>query len=205
MTLDTQYDFIYSAAGSFRIILKPIGQQSSIRVVKTFSDEFAEEMISLFNSGFNKESINDFAARYNKGLIKKYNDFVCFLNENKLGLDMKWHNNNSDCQYAEKISFKQTSSILSNLSDFSYNESEDLSYRGQFYAINTRTGKYSFESIEGDDFKSNGTFDELRKQMAFSISFNKTYDVVINRKVSEKVGEKEKIKDVLVSFNEVVD
>ena len=203
LTLDTQYDFVYSLAGSFRIILKPIGQQSSIAGEKTFSDEFAEEIVNLFNSGFNKGSINDFTNRYDKNLIKKYNDFISYLHNSKLGFDIKWYNNSSNNHFSQSISSQATSEILKNLSDFNFDESEELSYTGRFYAINTHTGKYSFESNEGDDFKSTGSFDEYRKQMAFTVSFNKTYDVRIKRKTSEKVGEKEKIIDLLISFIEV--
>lgn len=205
LQLDTQYDFIYSLAGSFRIILRPLSQQMSLLGAKTFADEFAEEMINLFSSGFNKETINNFANRYDKNLIKKYNDFIYYLHGSKLGLDIKWYNNNSNCHFTNKINPKCTSDILKNLSDFNFNESEDLSYRGRFFAINIHTGKYSFESIEGDDFISSGFFDDSRKKVAFMISFNKTYDVVIKRKTTEKVGEKERIKDVLTSFIEIAE
>lgn len=205
LQLDTQYDFYYALAGSFRIILKPIGQQVSIAGVKTFSDEFAEEMVNLFKSGFNKASINDFAIRYDKNLIKKYSDFIYYINDSKLGFDIKWFNSNSKFSFLNNISSNNTSEILRNLSDFNFNELEDLSFVGRFYAINTHTGKYSFESTEGDDLVSTGFFDESRKQTAFMISFNKIYTVNIKRKTTEKVGEKEKIKDILTSFIETTE
>jgi hypothetical protein len=38
--------------------------------------------------------------------------------------------------------------------------------------------------------------------MAYNIAFNKTYQVVIERKTIEPIGGKEKIKDILISFVE---
>ena len=38
--------------------------------------------------------------------------------------------------------------------------------------------------------------------MAYNIAFNKTYQVVIERKTIEPIGGKEKIKDVITSFVE---
>jgi hypothetical protein len=202
LSLETQYEVMYALAGSFRLILKPTGQQLQLPDTVTFADEFAEEMVGLFNAGYSKDTLELFIGKYNKNLIKKYNDFILYLHENKLGLDIKWANNNSKQDYKQKIKVKDTDSILKNLSDFQYNENEDLKYRGRFYAINTRSGSYAFESTEGDDFKSTGLFDSKVRNLIFQISFNKEYDVVIERQTSEKVGEKEKIKDTLVSYIE---
>jgi hypothetical protein len=104
-----------------------------------------------------------------------------------------------------KIEIDDTQKILTNLSNFDFDNEEELKVIGRFYSLNVKTGSYSFESVEGDDFKSSGFLDNSRKQMAFSISFNKTYQVMINRKVKEPVGRKQIIKDTIVSFIEEVD
>lgn len=202
LALETQYEVIYALAGSFRLILRPVGQQTQLPDTISFADEFAEEMVGLFNAGFNKELLETYISKYNKNLIKKYNDFILYLFDNKLGLDIKWANNNSKQDYKQKIKVTETVSILKNLSDFQYNDNEEIKYKGRFFAINTRSGSYSFESTEGDDFKSSGFFDAKIKSLIFQISFNKEYDVIIERQTSEKVGEKEKIKDTLESYIE---
>lgn len=46
--------------------------------------------------------------------------------------------------------------ILANLSDFEFDNKEEIRLCGRFYSINIRTGNYAFESAEGDDFKSIG-------------------------------------------------
>lgn len=205
LSLGTQFELVYSLAGSFRLILRPIGTQTTIIGEKSFSDEFAEEIIKLFNSGFSRDLINEFSNKYNKNLIRKYNDLIQYLNTSKLGLDIGWCNNDAQVNYSQKISSKETQAILDNLTYLNYNDVEELRYRGEFYSINTHTGAYCFESVEGDDFKSSGFFDEKRKQMSYGILFNKKYDVVISRKTIEKVGTKEKINDTIISFIETTD
>ena len=112
------------------------------------------------------------------------------------------HNINSNVSYKQEITTNDTKKILANLSDFEFDDKEEIKLYGRFYSINVRTGQYAFESTEGDDFKSTGHLDETRRQMAYNISFNKTYQVIIERKTTEPIGGKEKIKDVITSFIE---
>lgn len=200
LRLDTQYEYMYSLAGSIRIILKPINQQTSFST--TYSDDFAQDLIQLFKAGYDKKSILDFSGLYDKNILKKYNDFVSFLNEESLAVGIKWYNANSKTSYKQDISTHDTKKILANLSDFEFDNKEEIRLCGRFYSINIRTGNYAFESAEGDDFKSIGFLDETRRQMAYNIAFNKTYQVVIERKTIEPIGGKEKIKDILISFVE---
>ena len=53
--------------------------------------------------------------------------------------------------------------------------------------MNIKTGSYSFETIDGE-ISSTGYLDEDRKNVADQISFNKQYEVIINRKSSEPIG-----------------
>ena len=200
IALDTNYEYLTSMAGSVRIILKPVNQQTSF--TSTYSDDFAKEFAGLFISGFSKESIQNYSEAYDKQTIKKYSDFMSYLSNEKLALGVKWCNTGTNTRINHKINIKDAQKILSNLSDFEYDTKEEIKVIGRFYSMNVKTGSYSFESSEGDDFKSTGFLDETRKQMAFSISFNKTYQVIINRKESEQVGRNPSIKDEIISFIE---
>jgi len=200
IALDTNYEYLTSLAGSVRIILKPVNQQTSF--ISTYSDDFAKEFTGLFISGYSKESIQNYSETYDKQTIKKYSDFMSYLNNEKLSLGVKWCNIGTNTRINYKIDIKDTQKILNNLSDFEYDTKEEIKATGRFYSMNVKTGSYSFESSEGDEFKSTGFLDETRKQMAFSISFNKTYQVIIQRKESEQVGRKPCIKDVIIAFTE---
>lgn len=200
LRLDTQYEYMYSLAGSIRVILKPINQQ--IAFGETYADDFAKEFVGLFVSGYSKENILKYSELYDKQTIKKYNDFISFLHTEGLSFGLKWCNISSQISIWKQINIDDTHKILTNLSDFEYDDKEEIKVEGKFYSLNVRTGSYSFESIEGDDFKSSGFLDETRKQVAFGISFNKIYQVIIERKVTEQIGRKEKIKDTIISFEE---
>ena len=106
LRLDTQYEYMYSLAGSIRIILKPINQQTSFST--TYSDDFAQDLIQLFKAGYDKKSILDFSGLYDKNILKKYNDFVSFLNEESLAVGIKWYNANSKTSYKQDISTHDT-------------------------------------------------------------------------------------------------
>lgn len=203
LRLDTQYDYMYSLAGSIRIILKPIHTQTSFE--PTHSDFFAQEIIGLFQSGYNKEDITKYSEMYDKNIIKKYNDLIYYLNTENLSLGLKWCNVNSRTSFRQDVDHNDTKKILANLSEFEFNNKEEIELTGRFYSLNIKTGKYSFESAEGDDFKSDGYLDETRKQAALLISFNKTYKIIIERKMAEQIGGKEKISDTIISFLEEKD
>lgn len=199
--LDTQYEYMCSMTGSIRIILKPLNQQISF--TKTYADSFAEELIKLFESGYKKEDITSFSKTYDKSIIKKYNDFIYYLNAENLSFGMKWCNVKAGIALQQKIGLKDTEKILTNLSDFEFNDKEDIVVNGCFYSLNVKSGSYSFESAEGDDFKSTGYLDKARRELAQTITFNKTYQVVIERKIAEQIGSKEKKEDTIVSITEV--
>jgi len=196
---------MYSLAGSIRIILKPLNTQTELPFGGTFADDFAGEMINLFKSGYKKESLIAYSELYDKNVIKKYNDFINYLDNEKLSFGLKWHNSVSNVSIKENIKLGDTKGILNNLSDFEFDKSEEIQLEARFYSLNIKTGNYSLESAEGDDFKSMGFLDEERKKIADTISFNKIYKVIIERKESEQIGGKEKIKDILVSLIEIKD
>ena len=97
---------------------------------------------------------------YDKNVLKKYNDFIAFLNIEDLALGIKWQNTNSNTSYNQEISTNDSKKILANLSDFEFDNKEEIKLCGRFYSINIRSGSYAFESAEGDDFKSTGYLDE---------------------------------------------
>lgn len=206
LRLDTHYEYLYSLAGSIRIILKPINNQISINDAsfgETFADDFAREFTGLFVSGYSKDEILKYSNNYDKQVIKKYDNFISYLNEENLSVGLKWYNATSQASINENIDIADMGKILTNLSDFEYDNTEEISIEGKFYSLNVRTGSYSFESSEGDDFKSSGYFNSTCKQNAYSVSFNKKYKVIIERKTTEKVGRKEDKKDTIVSLIEI--
>ncbi len=89
---------------------------------------------------------------------------------------------------------------------FDYDTKETIDMIGRFYSMNIRSGSYAFESTtDRDDAKSIGRLDEILKETAYGISFNKVYSITIERKSIEPIGQKKKIEDTIVSFNEIIE
>lgn len=207
LKLDTQYEFMYSMAGSIRVILKPMNLQRNLELegVGTYADSFAGDFAGLFASGFSKEEILGYSQKYDKQLIKKYNDLIKFLYQEELSIGINWCNVGADINYSTNINKNQTREILANLSDFDYDTKETIEMTGRFYSLNIRSGSYAFESTDGDEERSNGRLDDLLKEIAYGISFNKTYTVSIERKSIVPIGQKKKIEDTIIYFKEIID
>lgn len=205
LRLDTQYEYMYSLAGSVRVILKPMNLQQNLALpgVGSYADTFASDFAGLFASGFSKQDILEYSQRYDKQLIKKYNDLIKFLFQEDLSIGVNWYNAGAGISYSTNIDKKQTRQILSNLSDFDYNSTETIEITGRFYSINIRSGSYSFESTEDDEFKSSGHLDTTLKDASYGISFNKVYLVSIERKSVELIGQKKKTDDTIIAFKEI--
>lgn len=203
LRLDTQYEYMYSLAGSIRFILKPINQQRTLAGMSTYADSFAKDFAGLFSSGFSKENILSYSQKYDKQLIKKYNDLIKFLFQEDLSIGVNWCNAGANIKYRANVNQEDTKKILANLSNFEFDSSETIEMIGRFYSLNIRSGSYSFESIDEDDAKSSGYLDAMLKDVSYSISFNKVYKITINRKLLEPIGQKKQTKDIIVSFKEV--
>lgn len=205
LNLDTQYEYMYSMAGSIRVILKPINLQRNFEMpgIGTYADSFAEDFAGLFASGFSKEDILKYSQKYDKQLIKKYDDFVKFLFKEDLSIGVNWCNVGASLMYSANINQNQTRQILANLSDFDFDTKETIEMTGRFYSLNIRSGSYSFESIEGDDAKTSGYLDDLLKELSYGISFNKVYRIKIERKSIEPIGQRKKIEDTIIEFTEI--
>ena len=178
LALDTQYEMTYLMAGSIRIILKPL--QNHVSFTSTHADDFAKEFTELLSSGKSKEQIKAFSEKYDKKTISKDNDFITFLNEEKLSIGIQWCNARANVSYRESINKTNVQKYLQNLSDFNFSKEEELKVMGNFYSLNIKTGSYSFETIDGG-ISSTGYLVVFRIIVADEICFNKQYVVIIYR------------------------
>lgn len=199
LLLDTSYNTIYRAAGSFRILFMPKNLQLNLWPEKSIADEFASEVMEFISAGEDIELLRDFSQRYNTGIVKKLENFVVGINKDRLNVGIKWYDDRINNAMDYQIPYCKTSHIIDNLSIFEYDNTEDLLMTGRFYMVNLKNGQYHFE----DDFgKSSGCFAEQVVGGIYSIGFNKIYKVKIKRHSSQPVGKSLKINDVLESYLE---
>lgn len=198
--LNTDYEFVYALAGSVRVIVRPRDPQFVFEA--TEADSFAQEFVRLFSSGLQTEDIKSYSETYGVDILKQYSEFVTYLNDNELGFEVKWNNNPAKLSYSQAIDKSNRLVIMNNLRCGS-NSLEEVSIRGKFYSLNTRSGKYSFESTEDDGLKSSGDLNSNLAEYSDTISFYKQYDVIIERTLLKKTGQKINIKDKMISMVEV--
>lgn len=198
--LNTDYEFVYALAGSVRVIVRPKDPQFVFEA--TEADCFAQEFVRLFSSGLQTEEIKSYSETYGVDILRQYSEFVTFLNDNELGFEVKWSNNPAKLSYSQAIDRSNRMVIMNNLR-CGTNSLEEVRIRGKFYSLNTRSGKYSFESTEDDGLKSSGDLNNNLAEYSDTISFYKRYDVIIERSLLKKTGQKIKVKDKMISMIEV--
>ena len=198
--MNTEFEYNYALAGSFRVVLKPQNTQMNIGE-KSLTDEFAAELVSFIKSGLKKESILHYANKYNQSLIKKYSDLIDYLNKQNENFTIKWINALNHEFHEGKIRYIDTNKIIHNLQVFKFDEVEELEIIGKFSAVNIKNGRYNFESTESNE-KSSGYLDKNTKEHSRTISFSKLYKLKITRLTTEKIGNKESTKDLITSFSE---
>lgn len=198
--LNTDYEFVYALAGSVRVIVRPKNPQFVFDA--TEADSFAHEFVRLFSSGLQVEDIKSYSETYGVDILKQYSEFVTYLNDNELGFEVKWNNNPAKLSYSQAIDQSNRMVIMNNLR-CGTNSIEEVRIRGKFYSLNTRSGKYAFESTEDDGLKSSGDLNGNLAEYSDTISFYKQYDVIIERTLLKKTGQKINVKDKMISMMEV--
>lgn len=201
MSVIDQVNLNYQASmtGSLRIILKPASNEMHFE--ESYSDLFAKDIIQLFESSRNQKDIESFAEKYDKNIIKKFSELIRFLNECKMSIGVQWGNVQSKVHCKHSISKADTQNILKMLENIDYKDEENIPIIGKFYSINTKTGKFSFESSESSETYS-GDFDKNLQKYILGISFSQKYKIVLNRIISEAVGNKKNIVNTITSFVE---
>lgn len=193
----SNFDMVGFMTGSVRVILKP--ETTETHFGDSYSDLFAQDIISLFRSSKSQKDIESFAERYDKNIIKKFSELIRYLDEQKMSIGVQWGNIQSNKNSKHSISKDETGQILSMLDNIDYNDERDLELVGRFYSLNTKTGKFSFEESNSRNTYCGDISKDIQKYI-FSISFSQEYKIVINQRISEAVGNKKNIKDTIISL-----
>lgn len=199
LALDTSYNTIYRAAGSFRIIFMPKNMQLQLWTEQSIANEFAEEIVGFIGAGEDIGLLKEYSHKYNSTIVRKLENFVTGIKNNRLDVGITWYDDRFQQNINYQIPLRKTSRIISNLSMYDYDEVSTITMIGHFFMIDIRNGRYSFEDEFG---KSTGKFSGQVVGGAYSIIFSKTYKVTIERHTSQSVGQQEKIVDILTSYIE---
>jgi hypothetical protein len=203
LILDTEYDYMYSLAGSIRVILKPKNCQLNIEggefCTNNFADEYATELTELIASGDTKEQIQKYSKLYSKDVMRRYYSFVDTLSNLNLGVGLSWCNyQNKKFSHAE-ISRNKVSTYIKNLSSLNSDEVENVEMTGFFYFVNIKSGTYGFDECDEKE-RSVGKFIATLKEQYTRISFDTKYKVIVKRQRKDPLGGEIKIVDLIISL-----
>lgn len=179
--LDTNFEYVYSLAGSVRVLLRP--QNLQVSFTETSADDFARELIRLFKSGYSESELRKYAQEYGQEALVKFNELLQLLKKNKVNIAVSWTNANQHIQEGQKIEEKDKQYIIDNLAK-SIERTEDMTLKGKFYSLNTRTGSFAFESIDDEKLSISGKFDDTILDRIQTLTFEQVYEITVEKRIS---------------------
>lgn len=188
---NTSFQYMYSLAGSVRVLLKPINLQTYFS--ESSADEYAQEFIRLLKSGTNINDLEQLAMIYGNDVLDKFSTLVEFLKKSKINLGVSWNNHCLGIKKSEMINNNKIDVILQNLNS-TRETSTEIIIRGKFYSLNTRTFSFSFEANENEPLNINGYFDDMVKNQIQTLSFEREYVLRLEKKELKTVKNREKFK-----------
>ena len=178
--LDTNFEYVYSLAGSVRVLLRP--QNLQVSFTETSADDFARELIRLFKSGYSETELRKYAEEYGQEALVKFNELLQLLKKTKVNIAVSWTNANQHIQEGQKIEEKDKQHIIENLAK-SIEQTEDMTIKGKFYLLNTRTGNFAFESIDDEKLSISGKFDDTILDRIQSLTFEQVYEIIVEKRI----------------------
>lgn len=178
--LDTNFEYVYSLAGSVRVLLRP--QNLQVSFTETSADDFACELIRLFKSGYSETELRKYAEKYGQEALVKFNELMQLLKKNKVNIAVSWTNANQNIQEGQKIEEKDKQHIIDNLAK-SIEQTENMAIKGKFYLLNTRTGSFAFESIDDEKLSISGKFDDTILDRIQSLTFEQVYEITVEKRI----------------------
>ena len=178
--LDTNFEYVYSLAGSVRVLLRP--QNLQVSFTETSADDFACELIRLFKSGYSETELRKYAEKYGQEALVKFNELMQLLKKNKVNSAVSWTNANQNIQEGQKIEEKDKQHIIDNLAK-SIEQTENMAIKGKFYLLNTRTGSFAFESIDDEKLSISGKFDDTILDRIQTLTFEQVYEITVEKRI----------------------
>jgi hypothetical protein len=198
-----RFELIGVEPGSYNVVLRPLNQQLTLPGQESEADKYNEYLMSFIAASFDFAELRNFVNRVDSKVVSNYQSLLKLIRTYKLQLTLHWTNANSRTDREQTISFREALHILDNITQLEYLNNDDLSLTGRFMALNVKNNTYAFESNDPADPNSRGFIASALHGGVPMISFNKEYDVVVQRIEMKQAGlTKPKIKDLLISFME---
>lgn len=199
LCLNTHFQYVYSLAGSVRVLLRP--QNLQISFEQTSADDFAKELIRLFKSGLDVDKLREYAMEYGQDALIKFNNLLEILLKNNINLEVSWTNANQNLYDRQRIYKTENKQMLANLSHSIENKQEET-LKGRFYLLNTKTGYFAFEVFD-DNVNITGKFDESISDIIQTLSFEQIYEITVEKTIQKSLTNTNKITYTIVDINPI--
>lgn len=200
----TKINYFAQAGGSFSALFKPASTAVPMEGIPSDEDLFIQYVMNFISASENYEKLAEFVKLIDKKIITSYKGLLQTIIGSKLKFYIRYENAITKVADRKDLNFTKANDILKVLEKLEYDEKTDINITGRFIALHLKTGYYEIEDIEDKDNISKGKMDKSRLEMAYLIHFDKTYDVVIERRETKQAGNKKpKVEDILVSFVEL--
>ena len=145
--------------------------------------------------------MREYAREYGQEALGKFNELLDLLLKNKVDLEISWTNTKQHVYVGQKIYKTDKKRILDNLSQ-SIETTLKLSFQGRFYSLNTKNGRFSFESIGDEVVDISGKFDENIIGIIQTLTFEQTYEITVERKIQNELTKTHKPTDTIIDIKE---
>lgn len=198
LNLNTKFQYLYSLAGSVRVVLRP--QSLQVSFTETSADDFAKELIRLFESGCSVDELRAYAEIYGFDTLLKFEELLDTLQNNSIDLSIGWINAGQNLRVKKMINKDDRICIKNNLSNTMENEFV-LSFRGRFYSLNTKNGAFCFETEDEKPEKIEGKFEKNIIELIQTMSFERIYEITVIRKIKKSLASPEKETNVITNVS----
>jgi len=186
-------------AASFSIYLKSkTDSNSNSKTYSFFSDEIFDKINILVSNASDKKNLESIKSSYSPTVFDSLKNFSEIIYENKIIIDLDYYNTNSNYRFSQVIKPYEANNIYENIISSSHETETNLYFIGNFIMLNTKTGYFSFLSVE--KIEISGYVSNQIKESMISFNFKNLYKVTISQNsISKLNNNKFKLENTLES------
>lgn len=198
----TKFTYFGNTSNSFGALFKTKTSANNDKI----EEAYIRYLMNFFEISGDPKKVEEFFRGLDKSIIESFKNLLRTINRTKMQFNLNYINSETHFKASEYLNYESAIKILNNIDALSGIDTIDIKCSGRFTALNLNTGSYRF-AIYDDENKevgySIGYLDNDRREMAFKIKWGQTYRIIIERKISKRIGQKNQSKrDTIISFSE---
>jgi len=196
-------EIILEKAASYSVYVRPkFTEQISIFEGESESELVANQIFKLFIVSESESDLREQYDKFSSFTINSYNQLLKNIAELDIKIEVKWIDACKNLKQNMYFDSRNSTNILENIHKIRTTLTQTFDKEGKFTAINTKTGKFSFTSLDKSEFS--GHFDKrIREQIAL-VTFFDSYKITVERNMLKTLeNNKDKIEDTIIAYYEI--